>query len=540
MTVVSQMLETERSSDEALREPTFRRLYLGALEIDNPDRQLKACYIILLAGRMGLRTGEIQHVRKEWIDWDRGEIAIPQHDPCACMYCWIRAKDKASDDDEDIEDEIVELVKQRMSEGTERDAEDVVEEMLRDDELPEEVSDEDDEDDEETDDDDRTPEEILYEERWQPKYERSARRVPFGHSRRLTAVVVRFISEYDHLEITQVAMNNIVEEAAENADGVDPENITLRGLRATAATHYATFIRNPKALQDLLGWTRIETAARYLRRAGAFTSDVVYHAFDKGDIAPAMFPGEPEQRYPILDNPLPYQKEPYDPMLYTKDYRQETGRDIIDDSVRQLIHPRAKNHPDELDYNTENHQLLTHEDYEDDILERGGLIVFEALTIPDFLEDHERFPESVESDHSKRRYESVQEWEEHNSRQTELSEIDTEDGEYRSQTRGPLVTLLGKYFESVESLENRLSNMVSNNSSEESSQPPRGMSRVLWSIMGLGIMVAMVVIILVQVEILNLQPMSFQFRPSILASLGIALYVAYKLPDVKSVGEIFK
>lgn len=532
------MLETERSSDEAPRQPTYRRLYLGALEINNSDRRLKACYIILLAGRIGLRTGEIQHVRKEWIDWDRGEIAIPQHDPCACMNCWIRAKQKASDDDEDIRDEVAELVERRMPENTERDVEEIVEEMLRDDdELPQEISEE---HGEETDDSQRTTEEILYEERWKPKYERSARRVPFGHSRRLTAVITEFINEYNHLEITQVAMNNIVEEAAENADGVDPENITIRGLRATAATHYTTFIRNPKALQNLMGWTRIETASRYLRRAGAFTTDVVYHAFDQGDLAPAMYPGEPEQRYPILDNPLPYQKEPYDPMLYTKYERQETGREITDSSERQLIHPRAQNYPDKLDYDKGNHEILTHEDYEADIIERGESFVFEAPTLLGFYEDHEHFPDNISSDDSQRLYESEQEWEENNIRQTELFEIDEEDGDFRSLIRGPLPPILVKYFQLVERVGDRLSSSLSKRFSESISMFSESTSRALWSITGIGIMGIMIVIILIQTGDLNLQTMSFQFQPSILASLGVALYTAYKLPDSESMSDIFK
>lgn len=71
------MKSTRETRDEALRQPTFRRLYLGALKIPNPRRRLIACYIILLAGRLGLRVSEIQHLRSAWIDWKRGEICIP-------------------------------------------------------------------------------------------------------------------------------------------------------------------------------------------------------------------------------------------------------------------------------------------------------------------------------------------------------------------------------------------------------------------------------------------------------------------------------
>jgi integrase len=250
------MLETERSSDEALRAPTFRRLYLGALAIENEERRLKACYIILLAGRLGLRTGEIQHARAEWIDWDRGEIAIPRHDPCGCKYCWLSAKQKAITHKENSEEQLKKVAEKQYPNASGDDIKELVERLSLDEESPPE---EDDNSENEEQKERRTAEEILYEERWQPKYERSARRVPFGHSRRLTAVVMEFVRQEEYMSITQPAMINHVREAAENADGVDPEAITIRGLRATAATNYATYIRNPKVLQDLMGWTRLET-----------------------------------------------------------------------------------------------------------------------------------------------------------------------------------------------------------------------------------------------------------------------------------------
>lgn len=526
------MLETERSSDEALREPTYRRLYRGALDIDNNERRRKACYIILLAGRMGLRTGEIQHVREAWIDWDRGEIAIPQYDPCVCMNCWIRAKRKASDDDEELEDEIAATVEDWLPEDSDRGPHEVVDEMLEDDEpLPEEIR------NEENEESDRGAEEILYEERWRPKYPRSARRVPFGHSRRLTAVISVFMKHHGHLKITQVSMNNLVEEAAENADGVDSEEITIRGLRATAATHYATYVRTPKALKDLMGWTRIETAVRYLRRAGAFTTDVVYHAFDQGDIAPAMFPEEPKARYPIIDNPMPYQKEPYDPMLYDKQTRHEVGRELADSSFRQLIHPRSENHHDNLDYDPSRHRILTHEDYEDDVIERDGMIQFEAPTMTEFYEDHDRVtPADVESDASKRRYESAEEWEAHNIQQTKLPAIiDDENEDYRANLQGVLSPILVKYLKMVE----RVSALASERL-PTIDRPQSLAGQVLVGTAGFLLFVIMLAISLIQVGIIDPQTGSVQFRPSVLFPLGIALYVAYKLPQVQSLSEIFK
>jgi len=68
-------------------------VYIGALRIDDPTRRLIACSVILLAGRLGMRLQEIQHLRESWIDWKRGEICIPAFDPCECKRCWIGALD---------------------------------------------------------------------------------------------------------------------------------------------------------------------------------------------------------------------------------------------------------------------------------------------------------------------------------------------------------------------------------------------------------------------------------------------------------------
>lgn len=405
------MLETERSSDEALRQPTFVRLYRGAFEIDDRERSLQAAYIILIAGRLGLRTGEIQHVREAWIDWRRGEIAIPRHDPCGCMNCWIAAKKKAAADDENIRQEIVELIKEHDDIDSNENLDEQVDTMLEDLEGEEQIENSDGDTDDQDGDEDRNPLEILYEERWQPKYERSARRVPFGYSRRLTAVLMLFFENNDCLEITQVTMNNLVTEAAENAEGVDPEDITLRGLRATAATHYTTIVRNPKVLQDVMGWTRIETAVRYIRRAGGFTTDVIYHAFGEGEIAPVMYPEEGNKRFPLLEHPLPYQGEPWDPMLYPYNKRMERAKEIST-TPQQLIHPRSENAPTDIPYDPTDHKISTHEDYSSDLVERDdGKLGFARPTFADLFEDHERlWSEELDSDDNIRKYESYDGW----------------------------------------------------------------------------------------------------------------------------------
>lgn len=439
------MLETERSSDEALRQATYRRLYLGACKIENYDRRLEACYIILLAGRVGLRTGEIQHVREEWIDWKRGEIAIPQHDPCGCMNCWIAAQQKASTDEKEFREKAREMLKNDSNYDFETDDElnEILEQTLPDDdELPPELQTE---EDSETDTDDRKASNILYEERWQPKYERSARRVPFGHSERLTSVILEYLQQNEYMKITQVTMNNRVERAAELAHGVDPKNITIRGLRATAATNYATHVKSTKVLQDLMGWTRIETAARYLRRAGGFTTDVVYTAFDKTDVKPPMYPEEPETQFPLLMNSIPYQNEPISPVEF--DYQKRKKRaDVMANKPRELIHPRSQNPPEDIEYDSEKHKILTHDDLESDIVEDiEGRKVFKDPTVDEFINNHDRFRADGAGElDSQRRYNSIEEYEQKAIPQS-LDNILPSEDENQLRALGFIMTFVEEY-----------------------------------------------------------------------------------------------
>jgi len=42
----------------------------------------------------GLRIGEVQHLRKTWLDWDKGIIQIPARQLCQCYECrkWCKGK----------------------------------------------------------------------------------------------------------------------------------------------------------------------------------------------------------------------------------------------------------------------------------------------------------------------------------------------------------------------------------------------------------------------------------------------------------------
>lgn len=72
-------LTTRHTHADALSEREFE-LFLEACERLPEPKSYEAQLICLLAGRLGLRSGEITHFRKEWIDQDRDLTRIRESD----------------------------------------------------------------------------------------------------------------------------------------------------------------------------------------------------------------------------------------------------------------------------------------------------------------------------------------------------------------------------------------------------------------------------------------------------------------------------
>lgn len=89
-----QELRTRHTHEDALTERAYEQLLEGCAELPRP-RRFEARFVCLMAGRLGLRAGEITHLKKDWIDWDRKLIRIPQHEPCDCGYCRRQARHEA-------------------------------------------------------------------------------------------------------------------------------------------------------------------------------------------------------------------------------------------------------------------------------------------------------------------------------------------------------------------------------------------------------------------------------------------------------------
>jgi integrase len=216
-------LTTRHSSEDVLNDREFELLLEACAELPEP-RNFEARFICLLAGRLGLRAGEIAHFKTDWLDWDRNHIRIPKHEPCNCGYCQRQARQEVDHNDQ----------------LTDTDA---------------------------------------LASRWHPKTVASARSIPFDLSLRIELCIERFAARYSCFPRSRSTVNRRVDEAAEQA------NLTGRiyphCLRATAASHHAYKGVAPVPLQALMGWSDLATAQKYIRISGTATADALRRAHHK-------------------------------------------------------------------------------------------------------------------------------------------------------------------------------------------------------------------------------------------------------------------
>lgn len=206
---------------DALDESEFRRLLDATEDLDEPF-QTEAAAILVFGGRLGLRAGEIMHISEGWINWERDMLEIPGYDPCQCGYCRQQAE-LATEHNEDltIEDAIA--------------------------------------------------------ERWNPKTRHSVRTVPFDFDPEVKAAVSVFFDRFDEYEHSRASINRRVDRVAEAA-GIPTDSIYPHALRATAATNLAYAGVPAPALQNMMGWSKLSTASKYIRLSGTATADALLDA----------------------------------------------------------------------------------------------------------------------------------------------------------------------------------------------------------------------------------------------------------------------
>ena len=212
-----QALTTRHTHEDVLTDRQFELLLEACTALPAPH-DFEARFICLIAGRLGLRAGEIAHFQTAWVNWNRRTIRIPQHEPCQCGYCRRQAQQET------------------------------------------------------THNDDLSTADALA-SRWHPKTIASARLIPFDLSLRLELCIERFANRYDAFPRSRSTINRRVQAAAEEAD--------LSGrvypycLRATAASYHAYKGVAPVPLQALMGWSDLATAQKYIRISGTATADAL-------------------------------------------------------------------------------------------------------------------------------------------------------------------------------------------------------------------------------------------------------------------------
>lgn len=203
----------ETSADRALDQNEFNALVEGAGELGDYYRQ-EARLVVLLAGRLGMRRGEIAHIDKDWIDFDGEYINIPAHEPCTkgkdggiCGSCRQQARQMADSNDVDVED----------LEG-------------------------------------------LF---WKAKTARAERSVPYSFSPRTKVAIEEYFGRFDEMKVSAGGINRRVQKAADNAPD-DLGDVNPHCLRATAAMNHVEAGIDMWALQSFMGWAYPNTARRYI------------------------------------------------------------------------------------------------------------------------------------------------------------------------------------------------------------------------------------------------------------------------------------
>jgi len=210
---------TRHSKDDALEDREFQLLLEGCHELDD-YYALEARFVVLCAGRLGLRVGEIIHMQESWIDWRRRMIQIPAREACrkgqdggVCGYCRQLSKQEA-----------------RHNEGLS------VEQAIRD--------------------------------RWTPKTDAAVRSIPFDFDPRVEITVERYFDRFDEFQGSHSAVHRRLDRAVEQVDELEGQRIYPHCLRATAGSYHSSRGLNALTLQSLMGWADLSTAHRYVRRSG--------------------------------------------------------------------------------------------------------------------------------------------------------------------------------------------------------------------------------------------------------------------------------
>ena len=250
---------TRHSKESALSPREFELLLEGARRIEKERQRTEAVFALFVMGRLGLRAGELIHMREDWIDWRNRRIVIPRQQDChlgkdrsICGYCEQLAEQMVDVYDADNPDGMSRARERSISRNLERSWE-------RGDEL--------------------TIDDAL-ELRWTAKTETASREVPFQHNPRVELAIERFfeLPNRDGWAMSKSALNRRLNKSLRNADELTVSSTHPHGLRSTAATFLARKL-DTLDLQSMMGWADMQTARRYIAKNTDATERALFSAF---------------------------------------------------------------------------------------------------------------------------------------------------------------------------------------------------------------------------------------------------------------------
>jgi len=291
----------QHSKERALSEREYERVLQAVERIDDEWYRNVTRFIVIVAGRLGLRAGEIAHMHREWVDFRAGIITIPEHEPCSkgedggpCGYCRSLAKSvvdhavptseesklhlleqgqlvdlgmtyqellaayRAFDANhiprEDLNDRVQDALAIGQSGG--RDPHDAYDELCSRAERHRERH-------------DVTLHEAV-DRYWTPKTDAAARDVPFDFSQRGIMAIEDFFDTVKRYPNSRTTVNRRVDDAL-IAAGFAKNYSSPHGLRATAASYHAGRGLDMVAMQSMFGWVELSTALKYINASGTNT-----------------------------------------------------------------------------------------------------------------------------------------------------------------------------------------------------------------------------------------------------------------------------
>lgn len=223
--------QVRHSKQDALSEREFEMLVEGAQRMDG-YQGIEARFIVFVAGRLGLRAGEITHLRRDWVDFREKMVNIPGHISCdkgrdggLCGHCRQQIRQCCEHNDLQWED--------------------------------------------------------VADNWWRPKTEAAVRGVPWDFSPRADLAIERFFDRFDRFGRSYSAIGRRVERAAELADGLDPDDVYPHALRSSAATFQVSRGLKAHALTSMMGWANLATAQVYISRSDQNTRRAVRAAHSR-------------------------------------------------------------------------------------------------------------------------------------------------------------------------------------------------------------------------------------------------------------------